>query len=96
LQKDGEFKRSLQLYCDNRVVKHYCKSDKISTRSRHIDIKFLVVKYRIRNHIVSVDSVCTILNITNPLTKELSPKVFLDHIAHMGMASPDDILIEWE
>ena len=85
--------RPLQLYCDNRAAELYCKSDKSSARSRHIDIKFLVVKDRVRNNIVSVDSISTSLNIADPLTKGLPSKVFLEHVAHMGMANPNDILI---
>jgi len=42
---------------------------------------------------VSVNNISTILNIINSLTKKLPPKVFLEHIAHMGIANPDDILI---
>jgi len=41
---------------------------------------------------VSVDNASTILCITDPLTKRLPPKVFLEHNAHLGMASHDDIL----
>ena len=40
-------KSSLQLYCDNRVTELYYNNDKSSARSRHIDIKFLVVKDRV-------------------------------------------------
>ena len=89
-------KRSLQLYCDNRAEEVYCKSDKSSTRLRYFDIKFLVIKDRFWNHIVTVNCVSTILNIADPLNKRLPPKVFLEHIAHMGMASHDDILIQQE
>ena len=32
-------------------------------------------------------------NITDPLIKGLPPKVFLEHIAHIGMANHNDILI---
>ena len=42
---------------------------------------------------MSVDSVSIILNITDSLTKELPPAVFLENIAHFGMASHDDILV---
>ena len=69
-------KRPLQLYCDNRAAELYCKSDKSSARSRHIDIKFLIVKDRVRNNIVSVDTISIIFNITDPLIKRLSPKSF--------------------
>jgi len=60
---------------------------------KHIDIKFLVINDKVQNHILSVDSDSTILNITDPLIKRLPPKVFLEHIAHMGMTSYDDILL---
>ena len=86
--------RSLQLHYDNKATELCCKSDKsLAKRSRHIDIKFLIIKDKIWNYIVFVDSDIIILNITNSLIKGLSPKVFLEHIAHMGMASHDDILI---
>ena len=76
-----------------RAIELYCNSDKISAKSKYIDIKFLVIKKKIQNHIVSVDSVCTIFSITDPLIKVLPSKVFLKYVAHMGMASHDDILV---
>jgi len=76
-----------------RAIKLYCNSDKSSEKSKHIEIKFLVINDKVRNHIISVDSISTILNITDSLIKGLSPKVFLEHIGHMGMASHDDILV---
>ena len=76
-----------------RAIMLYCNSDKSSAKSKHIDIKFLVINDKVRNHILSVDSDSTILNITDRLIKGLPPKIFLEHIAHMGMASHDDILV---
>ena len=85
--------RPLQLYFDNKATKLYCNSDKSSAKLKHIDIKFLVIKDKVQNHIVSIDSVSTFFYITDSLIKRLSPKVFLEHIAHMRMTSHDDILI---
>ena len=76
-----------------RVIEIYCNSDKSSAKSKHIDIKFLVIKNKVQNHVVSVDIVSSIFNITDPLIKGLPPKIFLEHIAHMRMASHDDILV---
>ena len=42
---------------------------------------------------MSVDSINTILNITDLLTKRLPSKVFLEHVVHMRMASHDDIVV---
>jgi len=75
-----------------RAIELYYNSDKSSVKSKHIDIKFLVINNKVQNHILSVDSDNTILNITDSLIKGLSLKVFLEHIAHMGMAS---LMISW-
>jgi len=66
--------RSLHLHCDNRATKLYYNSNNSSAKSKHIDAKFPVIKDRVRNHIVSVNSMSTILNISYPLTQELLPK----------------------
>jgi len=50
-----------------RVIELYCNSDKSSEKSKHIDIKFHIINDKVRNYIASVDSVNTILNITDPL-----------------------------
>ena len=42
---------------------------------------------------MSVDSISTSLNVTDPLTKGLPPKIFLEHAAYIEMASPNDILV---
>ena len=76
-----------------RVIELYCNIDNSSAKSKHIDIKFLVINDKVRNHTVSVDSVSAIFNIIDPFVKRLPSKVFLEHVAHMGIASHDDILI---
>jgi len=40
-------KSSLQLYCDNRVAELYYNNNKSSAKSKHVDIKFLVIKDRV-------------------------------------------------
>ena len=55
-----------------RAIELYYNSDKSSVKSKHVDIKFLVIKDKVRNHIVSVDSVNTIFNIIDPLIRGLS------------------------
>ena len=53
----------------------------------------LKIEFEITNHIVSVDIIITTLNIADPLTNGLTPKIFLEHVAHVWMISPDDILV---
>ena len=75
-----------------RVIEFYYNSDKSLAKSKYVDIKFLVIKDKVRNHI-AVDNDNIFLNIIDSLTKRLPPKDFLEHIAYMGMSIHDDILI---
>ena len=87
---DG-IERPLKLYYDNKSVIMYSNNDRSSTKSKHIDIKFLVVKERVQSGQVSIEHIGTNSMVTDPLTKGLPPKVFHEHIAHMGIISLEDI-----
>jgi len=39
-----DIEKPLKIYCDNNLVVLYSNNNKSSTKSKHIDIKFLVVK----------------------------------------------------
>ena len=39
--------KPLKIYCDNKSVVMYFKNNRSSSKSKHIDIKFLVVKERV-------------------------------------------------
>ena len=71
----------------------YSNNNRSSLKSKRIDIKFLVVKERVQSGQVSIEHIGTNSMIADPLTKRLLPKVFHEHIAHMGIVSFDDILI---
>ncbi|RDX59578.1 hypothetical protein CR513_61849, partial [Mucuna pruriens] len=70
--------RPLEIYCDNNLAIFYFNNNRSSTKSKFIDIKFLVVKERI-----SIEHIGTSFMLANSLTKWLIPKVFHKHIAHM-------------
>ncbi|KAF7134721.1 hypothetical protein RHSIM_Rhsim08G0078900 [Rhododendron simsii] len=77
--------KPLRIYCDNKAAELYSKNDKSSSKSKHIDIKFLVVKERVQNHLMSIEYISTELMIADPLTKGLPPKVFKEHVARAGV-----------
>lgn len=56
-------------------------------KSKHIDIKFLVVKERVQSGQLSIEHIGQNSMIADPLTKELPPKVFHEHVARMGFIS---------
>ncbi|KAK8952136.1 hypothetical protein KSP39_PZI003213 [Platanthera zijinensis] len=84
-------KKPLKLYCDNNSSVLYSNNNRSATKSKHIDIKFLVVKERVRNGQMSVEHIGTNSMIADPLTKGLIPKVFHEHRASMGVISFGDI-----
>ena len=87
---DG-IERLLKLFCDNKSVVLYSNNNRSSTKSKFIDIKFLVVKERVQSGLISIEHIGTNSMIADPLTKGLPPKVFHEHTTHMGVVSLQEI-----
>ena len=87
---DG-IERPLKLYCDNKSAVLYSNNNRSSTKSKHIDIKFLVVKERVQSGQICIEHLGTNSMIADPLTKGLPPKVFHEHTARMGVLEYEDI-----
>ena len=56
-----------------------------------LKIKFLVVKERVQSLQVSIKHISTNSMITDPLTKGLPPKVYHEHVTHMGVVHINDM-----
>ena len=93
LQILEEIERPLNLYCDNKSVVLYSNNNRSSTKSKHIDIKFLVVKEMVQSGQISIEHLGTNSMIADPLTKGLPPKVFHEHVAHMGVLQFEESLV---
>ena len=85
--------RPLKLYCDNKSAVLYSNNNKSSSRSRYIDIKFLIMKERVQSGQIFIEHIRTNSMIADPLTKELTPKVFHEHTASMSVISFEDIIV---
>ena len=83
--------RPLKLYCDNNSAVLYSNNNKNSSKSNHIDIKFFVVKEKVQNGQLSIEHIGTNSMIVDSLIKGLSPKVFHQHTASMGVILYEDI-----
>ena len=83
--------RPLKLYHDNNSAMLYSNNNKNSSKSKHIDIKFLVVKESVQNGQLSIGYIGTNFMIADSLTKGLSPKVFHRHTASVGVILYEDI-----
>ena len=77
--------KPLKLYCVNNPAVCYAHNNKSSGAAKHIDIKYYVVKDKVRDHIISLEHIRTEKMLVDPLTKDLPPSVFREHVAGMGL-----------
>ena len=81
----------MRINCDNKAAELYSKNNRSSSKFKHIDIKFLVVKEKVQSLQVSIEHISTNFIIANPLTKGLPPKVFHEHVTHMSVVHINDV-----
>ena len=84
--------RPLRIYCDNSIAVRFSKNNKTTEGSKHIDIKYLVLREKIQNGVVSIEHIKNTLMLVDPLTKCLPPKLFMDYVAHMSFVASLSIL----
>ena len=63
--------KPLKLYCDNNPIVCYAHNNKSSGTAKHIDIKYYVVKDKVRDLIISLEHISTKKMLADPLTKRL-------------------------
>ena len=79
--------RPLRIFCDNSAAVFFSKNNKSGSRSKHIDIKYLMVRDHVKKQDVSFEHVSTTLMIVDPMTKGLPANVFKDHVTRMGLSN---------
>jgi hypothetical protein len=77
--------RPIKIFYDNRVAIFFYKNNKSGSRSKYIDIKYLRVRENIKMNEVLIEHISIELMIANPMTKDLSVKLFKSHVKHMGL-----------
>jgi hypothetical protein len=87
-------KLPLKLYCDNSSTVLYSNNNRSSSKSKHINIKFIAVNERVQSGLISIEHISTSSMLGNPLTKGLIPKQFHEHVAYMGIYVIEDYLVE--
>lgn len=92
LQVLNSISKSVKILCDNSFAVFFSKNNKISGKSKHIDIKYLVVRERIQNKEESVENISTQLMVVDPLTKGLSPKLFKECVSSMRIIKSFDVV----
>jgi hypothetical protein len=79
--------RPLRILCDNTAAVFLAKNNKSGSRNKHIDIKYLALRERIKENKVVIEHVRTGDMLADPLTKDMQPKLFKDHVINMGLGS---------
>ena len=78
--------KPLKLYCDNYPTVCYAQNNKSSDAVKHIDIKYYVVKDKVRDLVISLEHISTEKMLADPLTNGLPSSVFREHLAGMGLS----------
>jgi hypothetical protein len=78
-------KKPLKIYCDNEPAVPYSYNNKKSDTSKHINIKYYVVKEKIQDHTIILEHISTKQMLADPFTKVLPRNVFKEHVAGMGL-----------
>ena len=79
--------RPLSIYCDNSAVVFMAKNNKSGSRNKHINIKYLAIRERVKEKKMVIEHINTELMIVDPLIKSMSPLKFKDHVVNMGLSS---------
>ena len=70
-------------YTDAAV--QYAHNNKSSGAAKHIDIKYYVMKDKVRGQVINLEHISAIKMLVDPVTKGLPPNVFREHVASMGL-----------
>ncbi|KAL3752114.1 hypothetical protein ACJRO7_012865 [Eucalyptus globulus] len=77
--------RPLRIFCDNSTAVFMAKNHKSGSRSKHIDIKYLAIRERVKEKKVVVEHISIGLMIADSLTKSMPPMNYKDHVSRMGI-----------
>jgi hypothetical protein len=75
----------LKLYYDNEPVVLYAHNNNKIKATKHINIRFYIVKEKIQDQTISLEHISTKKMIVDPLMKGLPPSVFREYLAGMGL-----------
>ena len=82
--------KPIKLLCDNAAAVFFSKNNKSGSRSKHIDIKYLVVRENVRESKIIIEHIGTLLMVADPMTKGLPPKLYKSHVDRMGLVNSFD------
>jgi hypothetical protein len=87
LQVIDSIARPLTLFCDNEAAVFFSKNNKSSGASKWIDIKYLVVRDKVKDGTIMIQHINTRAMLADSLTKALPPTLYKEHVAGMGLVN---------
>ena len=84
--------RPIKIFCDNSDAMFFSKNNKSSKGSKHIELKYLIVRDVVKNEDIMVEHIDTTNILADPLTKRLRPITFQAHVFNMGIVESFVIL----
>ena len=93
LQVVDSISRPIVIYSNNNADVFYSKNNKISTGSKHMEIKYLTVKDLVKKGDIVIEHIRTKFILVDPLTKGLKPIAFKEHVVNMGVIGSFDSLV---
>lgn len=79
--------KPIQLFCDNKGAVFFCKNNKRSAGLKHMKVKYLLVREKVREGLTTVDYINTTEMIADPLNKAIPNNAFHKHVTNMGLLS---------
>ena len=79
--------RLLKIYCDNSATVFMAKNNKSSSRNKHVDIKYLAIRERVKEKTMVIEHVSTELMIVDLFTKAMPPLKFKDPVDRLRLGS---------
>ena len=86
-------KKPLKIYCDNEASVKFSNNNKSSSACKHMEVKFLIVKEKIRDQLVSIEHIRTEEMLADSLTKVLPPGTYSGHVKPRKSVSPFSALM---
>ncbi|GKB68489.1 hypothetical protein Tco_0929901 [Tanacetum coccineum] len=77
--------RPLRLYCDNSSAVRFSNNTNFTGAGLYLETKYLYVQEKVEDNSIVIEYINTHDMLTDPLTKGLPSKLFLEHVASMGL-----------
>ncbi|GJS43530.1 hypothetical protein Tco_0568573 [Tanacetum coccineum] len=77
--------RPLRLYCDNSSDVRFSNITNFTGAGLYLETKYLYVRDKVEDNSIVIEYISTHDMLADQLTKGLPPKLFLEHVAGMGL-----------